>query len=812
MKKTITLLAILLTSSIAFAQQGFNYKAMITESGTALQNHAISVQFSVIDNGDTLVYEENHDTTSDSNGIILLNIGEGDNTFGDFTSIDWSQEQFLKVEIDTGSGYTDFGITAFKAVPYAKYAENGGGAKKLDDLSDVINNNVSIFIGDGAGIIDEGNNFNVSLGARTLHNNSTGDYNTAIGYEALVSNTSATDNTAIGMSSLYTNTTGTRNVALGMTALFYNSTGSENVAVGYLAGHNSTGSRNLFLGHRAGYFETGDDKLYIENSNSSTPLIGGDFSTDEVVINGSLAIKDGTQGANKVLISDANGKASWQIATTGASEINDLSDAKQDGSSLYLGPNTGNFDDGTDNQNVGVGYRSLLNNSSGFQNNATGYLSLSLNTTGHGNSAFGTYSLYNSTTGMHNTAIGNNTLNDNISGAYNTAVGTTTLYHNTTGNNNTASGFGALKSNIVGTNNTAFGTQAGMNSLGSKNIFLGSKAGYNETGSNKLYIENSDSSTPLIGGDFNTDEVTINGSIAIKDGTQGANKILTSDANGKASWQVPVVSASQIDDLSDAVNDGSSVYIGLLVGAEDDGGNNNIGIGNNALRNNISGDANTASGKSALYANTTGSDNTANGLNALYSNTTGSHNTAFGRSALSSNNIGINNTALGNQTGYNSTGNSNVFIGNQAGYNETGDDMLYIENTDSSTPLIGGNFFTNEVIINGKLEVTEKLTATDSGDTDMKAYIYGSIMDSGGFSTSGAQSDGFSVTKTGTGTYEVIFTNPPGNKLYTVMANMRYGHIGFISVANISTKFVITTYNTSGLLANRAFNFVVYKK
>ena len=61
----------------------------------------------------------------------------------------------------------------------------------------------------------------------------------------------------------------------------------------------------------AGWNETGDNKLYIENTNSSEPLIGGDFSTDEVIINGSLSIKDGTQGDGKVLVSDANGKASW---------------------------------------------------------------------------------------------------------------------------------------------------------------------------------------------------------------------------------------------------------------------------------------------------------------------------------------------------------------------------------------------------------------------------------------------------------------------------------------------------------------------
>ena len=48
--------------------------------------------------------------------------------------------------------------------------------------------------------------------------------------------------------------------------------------------------QTMFLGYRAGYSETGDDKLYIANSNDSTPLIKGDFSTDKVTINDVLII------------------------------------------------------------------------------------------------------------------------------------------------------------------------------------------------------------------------------------------------------------------------------------------------------------------------------------------------------------------------------------------------------------------------------------------------------------------------------------------------------------------------------------------
>ena len=51
--------------------------------------------------------------------------------------------------------------------------------------------------------------------------------------------------------------------------------------------------------------------------------------------------------------------------------------------------------------------------------------------------------------------------------------------------------------------------------MGSGNVFLGYEAGYNETGSNTLYIANSDTSSPLIYGDFGTGEVTINGNLTV---------------------------------------------------------------------------------------------------------------------------------------------------------------------------------------------------------------------------------------------------------------------------------------------------------
>ena len=125
-KQLTTAFLMLIAFSVA-AQQGINYKAIVKDgSGNIIANDLIAVQF-IIYKGAALtanVYQETHTPTTDANGIIIVNIGEGisGNVFAD---IDWgSDEHFLNVQIDTGGGLTDMGTTQFMAVPYALYAES----------------------------------------------------------------------------------------------------------------------------------------------------------------------------------------------------------------------------------------------------------------------------------------------------------------------------------------------------------------------------------------------------------------------------------------------------------------------------------------------------------------------------------------------------------------------------------------------------------------------------------------------------------------------------------------------------------------
>jgi hypothetical protein len=401
-----------------------------------------------------------------------------------------------------------------------------------DGRLEVLNTGHSIYMGQNAGPNDDGtSNNNIGIGVNALANNISGGGNVAIGSNTLT-NSNTSDNTAIGENTLTALTSGQGNTIIGKGGFQTNSTGSFNTSLGLYAGYYNTGSSNVFLGHRAGQDETGSNKLYIDNTNTSSPLIYGDFSTNELNIMGELGIGtatpaeelhvvgnirmvDGNQAANKVMVSDANGTASWAAAST--LSPNKIIDADAD-TKIQVEESADEdkirFDmAGTEYLVMSAGRLNVLNTGgSTFLGSDAGLVDdLSANY----NTFLGYFSGKANTTGDNNVAVGAGSLESNVSGSGNTSVGRMAMLTRTSGSDNTALGREALYSNVSGTNNTALGSLAGSNATGSGNVFIGYKAGEDETGNNKLYIDNSDITTPLIYGDFSTDEVTINGEMGI---------------------------------------------------------------------------------------------------------------------------------------------------------------------------------------------------------------------------------------------------------------------------------------------------------
>jgi len=324
-------------------------------------------------------------------------------------------------------------------------------------------------------------------------------------------------------------------------------------------------------------------------------------ATDPVAASdGLMVFATGSGSVSKGFYYWDEGTTSW-VAATGAKQINELtdgrsdSDGSNDGSSVFLGLDAGISDNLTDNRSVGIGFEALRMNTNGRDNIGIGNQTLRSNLNGFSNIAIGTgvlftttgnsnigigfnalhdnttasdnigigfASLENNTTGVNNVGVGSQTLSNNTLGFFNNAYGRHSLQSNIDGNGNTAMGHGSLRDNTSGSNNAAFGNSAGDNVNGDNNVFVGRGAGVglsgstntgnvvigNEAGSganydNRLYIDNSNTSSPLIYGEFDTNLLRVNGTLDINNQYQlplndgAASQFLQTDGAGNVSWQ-----------------------------------------------------------------------------------------------------------------------------------------------------------------------------------------------------------------------------------------------------------------------------------
>jgi len=161
-----------------------------------------------------------------------------------------------------------------------------------NEAGKVTTGDYNIFIGEQSGMTNAGGNNNVFMGFRAGQDNTNGYYNLFLGYRSGADNTTGYNNTFIGRGSGE-----------------YNTVGNNNLFIGAQAGYVSNGSGNVCIGYRAGYFETNSNKLYIENSNSTSPLIYGEFDNNMVVINGNAS----HNGENRTFFvnGEAGGTAAW---------------------------------------------------------------------------------------------------------------------------------------------------------------------------------------------------------------------------------------------------------------------------------------------------------------------------------------------------------------------------------------------------------------------------------------------------------------------------------------------------------------------
>lgn len=137
-KNLFTFFIILLFTVSVYAQapQQMSYQAVIRDADQELvRDQQISMILRIIQ-GDpmtgTAVYEEEHAPTSNTNGLVSLEIGTGNQIGGAiFDNIDWANGPFYvstAADPTGGTDYTITGISQLSSVPYALYAERSGSS------------------------------------------------------------------------------------------------------------------------------------------------------------------------------------------------------------------------------------------------------------------------------------------------------------------------------------------------------------------------------------------------------------------------------------------------------------------------------------------------------------------------------------------------------------------------------------------------------------------------------------------------------------------------------------------------------------
>ena len=489
--------------------------------------------------------------------------------------------------------------------------------------------NENVFIGKDAGLNNVTGRNNVYLGTSSGRNNISGNRNIMIGKGAGAA-ANANSNTMVGNEAGFS-MEGSDNTILGASAGDGHRNGFGNTILGVGAGYHpfaeplDTLSGSIFIGRNAGFGELNSNRLYIDNDNDGgmNAFIYGELDNEFLNFNAQVRIRneysfpntDGTAG--QFLGTNGSGILSWQTLNKTI-----LEDADSD-TKIQVEENSDDdairFDIGgieslimKQNANGSIMYETIssdnnifIGTSSGSMNNPSGTegrnnlflgnLSGQDNVSGKNNVFMGNESGGNNTSGDNNVFIGYRTGNSNLDAVQNTLIGSNAAITLMSGGNNTIIGAATAVSQTTGERNVYLGTQAGnaktsgdrnvligfnaglINGSGSRNVFIGNEAGGNETGSDKLYIENTDSSTPLVYGEFDNDLLRINGELQIAqeyafptaDGSTG--QFMTTDGFGNTSWASIPSQTLSFNSPSLSISNGNSVNLEFDEIADADG-------------------------------------------------------------------------------------------------------------------------------------------------------------------------------------------------------------------------------------------------
>ncbi len=144
MRKVFAIIAAIILTICVYAQapQKMSYQAVIRNSSNSLvTNKNVGMKISILKSSvtGTVVYAETQMPTTNANGLLSIEIGNGTQVSGGFSTIDWSNgPYFIKTETDPtgGNNYTISGTSELLSVPYTLYANNALLAKNVEMNAD----------------------------------------------------------------------------------------------------------------------------------------------------------------------------------------------------------------------------------------------------------------------------------------------------------------------------------------------------------------------------------------------------------------------------------------------------------------------------------------------------------------------------------------------------------------------------------------------------------------------------------------------------------------------------------------------------
>ncbi len=131
MKTLLLISAIVLLTANTWAQSPdkMSYQAVIRDADNAVvADQAVGMQISILQGSvyGLSVYVETHKPTTNSNGLISLEIGAGTVVMGNFAGIDWANGPYYiqtETDPDGGTDYKIIAISQLLSVPYALHAK-----------------------------------------------------------------------------------------------------------------------------------------------------------------------------------------------------------------------------------------------------------------------------------------------------------------------------------------------------------------------------------------------------------------------------------------------------------------------------------------------------------------------------------------------------------------------------------------------------------------------------------------------------------------------------------------------------------------